>query len=395
LIAQGSPELVGPLFAFAGGGTGGHLYPAIGVAAAIRERLPDARFVFFGTQRAIDKQILDTVDCGLVRQTLSPLSAKPWRWPAMVRDLHTSHRVCRDFFEGDFPAVVVGTGGLASVAPVREAHRAGIPVAIFNPDAIPGRANRHLAARASLVFAQWPETIRHYPRSVRAEVTGCPVRPSFHTASRRAGVEHFGLDPARKMLLVTGASQGARTINEAALACADFIAELGDWQILHLTGKNDHEFVARGYAGRRNLAKVVAYTENMADALAAADLVISRAGASTLAELTALGRASVLLPYPFHRDQHQWANALCLSETGAARIVRDSIDVNITAPALKLALAELMASGDARGHMSAAAATLGRLDAAEVIAEKLLELAGRRDASCHLETVEAICTASR
>lgn len=395
MIAQSSPGLVGPLFAFAGGGTGGHLYPAIGVAAAIRELLPEARFVFFGTQRAIDKQILDSVDCGLVRQTLSPLSAKPWRWPAVVRDLRASHRVCRDFFQGDVPSVVVGTGGLASVAPVREAHRAGIPVAVFNPDAIPGRANRHLAARASVVFAQWGETKRHYPNSVRVEVAGCPVRPAFQTASRRAGIEHFGLDPARKTLLVTGASQGARTINEAVLACADFIAELGNWQILHLTGKNDHEFVTAGYAGRRVAAKAVSYTENMADALAAADLVISRAGASTLAELTALGRASVLLPYPFHRDQHQWANALCLAEAGAARIVRDSIDVNITAPALRLALGELMSSGDARGHMSAAAAKLGRLDAADVIAEKLLELAGRREVSRDLETVEAICTASR
>lgn len=395
MIASASTEPTGLLFAFAGGGTGGHLYPAIGVAAAIRERLPDARFVFFGTQRAIDQQILETVDCGLVRQTLSPLSAKPWRWPAMMRDLRASHRVCRDFFGTDVPSVVIGTGGLASVAPVREADRAGIPVAIFNPDAIPGRANRHLAARASVVFAQWSDTTRHYPKSIRVEVTGCPVRPAFQAADRQAGIEHFGLDPARKTLLVTGASQGARTINEAVLACADFVAESGDWQILHLTGKNDHEFVSQGYLGRGVLAKVVAYTENMADALAAADLVISRAGASTLAELTALGRASVLLPYPFHRDQHQWANALCLSEGGAARIVRDSIDANVTAPALRSALSELLGSDDRREQMSVAAARLGRLDAADVIAEKLLDLAGRHQVVRTSETMEAICTASR
>lgn len=395
MIAGGLPERTGPLFAFAGGGTGGHLYPAIGVASAIRERVPDARFVFFGTQRAIDKQILDSVDCGLVRQTLSPISVKPWRWPAVVRDLRASHRVCRDFFGSDVPAVVVGTGGLASVAPVREAHRAGIPVAIFNPDAIPGRANRHLAARSSLVFAQWTETVNHYPKGVRVEVTGCPVRAAFQSADRRRGMEHFELDPRRKTLLVTGASQGARTINEAILACADFIAELGDWQILHLTGKNDHEFVSRGYAGRSVIAMVVAYTENMADALAAADLVVSRAGASTLAELTALGRASVLLPYPFHRDQHQWANALCLSEHGAARIVRDSVDVHVTAPALRTALTELMSNDARRRTMGSAAAALGRLDAADRIAEKLLQLAGLGGAARRLETMEAICTPSR
>lgn len=395
MIAAGYAKLGGPLFAFAGGGTGGHLYPAIGVASAIRERVPHARFVFFGTQRAIDRQILDAVDCGLVRQTLSPLTAKPWRWPAVIRDLQTSQRTCRVAFDSDRPVVVMGTGGMASVAPVREAHRAGIPVAIFNPDAVPGRANRHLSRRASVVFAQWEDTVAHYPESTPVEVTGCPVRRSFRVATREAGIRRFELDPARRTLLVTGASQGARTINEAILELVELFESADGWQILHLTGKNRLEFVRQGYQGRRVHVRVVDYTENMAEALAAADLVLARAGASTLAELTALGRAAVLMPYPFHRDQHQWANAECLARAGAARIVRDAIDPHKTVPALRRELEALMMDDDRRERMSAAAKRLGRLDAADRIAVRLLNLAEGRISDGTFESVEAICTASR
>jgi len=351
--------------------------------------------VFFGTQRPIDQQILGAVDCGLVRQTLSPLSAKPWRWPAVVLGLQASHRTCREFFHAHRPAVVIGTGGLASVAPVREAHRAGIPVAILNPDAVPGRANRYLARLAAVVFAQWEETVGHYSRSVRVEVFGCPVRAAFQTARRQAGLAHFGLAPERRTLLVTGASQGARTINEAVLASVDFLESASHCQVLHLTGQSDHDWVERGYAGTRVAAKVMAYTENMAEALAASDLVLSRAGASTLAELTALGRPSVLMPYPFHRDQHQWANAECLARAGAARIVRDAVVANINGLALRAALEELMTDDDLRGRMSTAARRLGRPDAAERIAEEILRLAEWRGVVRGAESVEAICAPSR
>jgi UDP-N-acetylglucosamine--N-acetylmuramyl-(pentapeptide) pyrophosphoryl-undecaprenol N-acetylglucosamine transferase len=376
VIAADRPPMGGPLFAFAGGGTGGHLYPAIAVLHSLRDRVPGGRFVFFATQRTIDGQILANLDCEVVPQPLSPLSPKPWRWPAIYQDFHAARYQSRQRFLSDSPAVILGTGGLASVPGIQEARRAGIPTAILNPDASPGRANRYLGRSANVIFAQWEDTVMRYPQRVEVRVVGCPVRPAFRQARAKDGIARFGLRPDRRTLLVTGASQGATSINEAIVALLAFLVTQSNWQILHLSGAKDFTALTRAYAAHGVAGKVVSYTEHMADALAAADLVISRAGASTLAELTAVGRAAILMPYPFHRDQHQLANAQCLERVGAARIVRDANNPAANARELQPVLAELMSDDGRRAAMSGAARRLGRLDAAEVIAEHLLQLAG-------------------
>jgi len=391
VIAQASRLSEGPLIAFAGGGTGGHLYPAIAIAEAIRERVPDARFVFFGTQRPIDDRILSRVECDTVRQTLPALSPIPWRWPSIYLGLRRAGILCRDRLAADPPAVVIGTGGMASVPAVREAHRMGIPTAILNPDALPGRANRHLASIASVVFAQWEETVGHYPSGTDVRVLGCPIRPGFRCGERGAGIKRFGLRPDRKTLLVTGASQGARSINEAVIANLGWLESLPNWQVLHLTGEKDHADTAHAYRNRSMTAVVVPYTDHMADVLNAADLVISRAGASTLAEVTAVGKASILMPYPYHRDQHQLANANFLARASAARIVRDGINPTINAPALRSALEELMTDDEAREAMAAAARRIGHPDAASDVAEHVLRLIENAGAIRARESVEATC----
>lgn len=380
-----------PLIAFAGGGTGGHLYPAIAIADAIRRHVSDARFVFFGTQRPIDDRILSRVDCDIVRQTLPALSSMPWRWPSIYLGLRRSSGLCRTRFELDPPGVVIGTGGMASVPAVREAHRLGIPTAILNPDALPGRANRHLAGIADVVFAQWEDTVEHYPRGADVRVLGCPIRPGFDRTSRESGIARFGLRLDRKTLLVTGASQGARSINEAVVANLDLVESFPDWQILHLTGEKDHPDTAAAYRPRSIGAVVIPYTDYMADALSAADLVISRAGASTLAEITAVGRPSILMPYPYHRDQHQFGNAKCLARVSAARIVRDAIDPAINGPALRSVLEELLTGDVAREVMASAARSIGRGNAAADIAEQVLLLAEKLGMEQARESVEATC----
>ena len=405
MIAEGLRQSDGPLIAFAGGGTGGHLYPAIAIADAIRRHVPDARFVFFGTQRPIDDRILSRVDCDIVRQTLPALSSMPWRWPSIYLGLRRSSGLCRTRFEFDPPVVVIGTGGMASVPAVREAHRLGIPTAILNPDALPGRANRHLAGIADVVFAQWEDTVDHYPRGMDVRVVGCPIRPGFDSTERESGIARFGLRPDRKTLLVTGASQGSKSINEAVIANLDLVELLPDWQILHLTGEKDHTDTVAAYRTRSIAAQsaqtplgvcakswcVQPYTDHMADALRAADLVISRAGASTLAEITAAGKPSILMPYPYHRDQHQFANAKCLARLSAARIVRDAIDPAINGPALRSVLEELLTGDVAREVISSAARSMGRGNAAVVIAEQVLRLAEKPSSDRACESVEATC----
>ncbi len=379
MIAQSHPITDGPLFVFAGGGTGGHIYPAIAVARAIRDHVNDARFVFLGTQRPIDRRITETIECEFVPQALSGLSLAPWRMVKAYLDFRRASSSCFERFVSDRPVVVVGTGGMAAAPAVREAFRAGIPTALFNPDAFPGKANRHLTSKTKCVFAQFEQTVAHFPHEVAVSVSGCPVRPEFHTARREAGIISFGLDPNLKTLLITGASLGARTVNQAVVANAGYLASCEGWQVLHLTGQSDFEMVRAAYQETApNRVQVVAYTEDMALAMAAADLVVSRAGASTLAEIIAMGRASILMPYPFHRDQHQVANARCLADVGAAELVMDAIDTTINAATLRAALHEAMHDDGHRRHMAVKAQRLGaaRRNAATEIAARLLAMSG-------------------
>ena len=289
-----------PRIVFAGGGTGGHLYPPLAVAVALRVRLPGSRIAFHCTHRPIDRRILESSGFEVVPQKVQALrTGRPWTWPSFLAAWVSERRACRRAFDADRPAVVVGTGGFASGPPVVEAHRAGIPTALLNPDVIPGRANRYLASRADAVFVQWDESRRWFAGHHGLQVTGCPVRTDFCRADRSTGIALFGLNPERKTLLVTGASLGARTVNEAVVALRDELAMREGWQLLHITGTGDHETVVAAYAGHSLPARVLAFTDRMADALAAADLVVARAGASSLAEITALGRPSVLMPVSY------------------------------------------------------------------------------------------------
>lgn len=369
-------SVTGPLIVFAGGGTGGHLYPALAVADELRRAIPEVQFKFFGSQRAIDQKILAARNAMLVQQVLRPLSARPWRWWGILKSINRARKCCRELFLQHRPLAVVGTGGLASVPAVLEAVRLGIPTALINPDVVPGKANKFLAGRVRVVFAQFAGSSKYLPRKSKVELTGCPVRPEFLSARKEDAVARFQLDPARKTLLVTGASQGARTINEAVLANALFLSEQVDWQVLHLTGDADYDRVRAGYQGTGVRAVVLPYTEHMAEALVAANLVISRAGASTLAELTAVGRASILFPYPFHRDQHQKVNAKALVDVEAAVLVSDGIDVAANGPALRKVLDILLPDSARLRDMANAARLLGRPQAAAQMAAILMKLAG-------------------
>jgi len=392
MLTQSSFSQATPTIVFAGGASGGHLYPALAVAEALRERAPGARFVFFGTKRPIERRILGGIaGCEFVSQTLPMISRMPWRWPGVLWGYHRVSSACRSRFSDDRPALVIGTGGLAAVPVIRAAVSAGIPTALFNPDALPGRANRHLAPLVDLVFVQWEDAMGHFPPDVRVEALGCPIRLEFNDAQRSEGIERFDLDPNLRTLLITGASQGAQSVNQAVVAILGWLEGVSGWQILHLTGDGDYETVRVAYAGRRMRATVRAYTDDMAAALGASDLVITRAGASTLAEITAVGRAAVLMPYPFHKDQHQMANARCLVRASAARILRDEVDPAINGPALRAILEPLMVDHSGREAMAAAARRLGRGNAAARVAERLMNLIHEGNASCRFKTVEATC----
>lgn len=375
------PGMAEPVFVFAGGGTGGHLYPGIAVAEALREIEPGAQIVFLTTNRPLDRQLLAPTGFEQVEQSVRPFTLHPLRLPRFWLDWRRSVAAARRVIGTRRAVAVLGLGGYAAGPAVVAAHSLGVPAAILNPDAVPGRANRYLARRSKLVVLQWDSTRRYFDHSVRCEALGCPIRRQFHEVDPAAGRCQFHLDPARPVLLATGASQGAHTVNETLVRVWPAVSTAHpEWQLLHLTGETDAASVRQAYASAGVPATVLAFTHDMALALASADLVVSRAGASTLAELTALGKPSILMPYPFHRDRHQHANAGELVAAGAAVLVEDQKDGGRNAPGLRAALDRAMQPGVLQG-MARAALAMGRPRAARAVAERLagrLGVAGRQ-----------------
>jgi len=357
----------------AGGGTGGHLYPGLAVAEALRALRPDCAIAFSCTRRPIDRKVL--AGCGFPVTPIDarPLRPAPWTWPGLLVSLARTGNQARRRFREFCPDVVVGLGGFAGYAPVRIGLKYGIATAILNPDIIPGRANRRLARQVDRVFCQFPETVDAVGE--RARLTGCPVRPSLLRPTRAEGLAAFGLDPARRTLLVTGASLGARTINRAVVAMLRERGLPDGWQVLHLTGDGQYDEVAEAYRSLTAPAVVRPYAERMGLAYAAADLAVARAGASTIAELLAAGVPAVFMPYPFHRDQHQKRQARSVEEQGAAIVVEDRPkDAGVWRDLAKV-VQETAADAGRLARLAARARAIGRPRAAEDVAREVLLLA--------------------
>ncbi len=360
-------------YVFAGGGTGGHLFPGLAVAESLRRSEPGAGVTFFTTTRLLDKVLLGRTGFVQVEQPVRPLTVNPLRLPGFWWSWRASVRAARAFLRDKQPRAVLGLGGYAAGPAVVAARSLGIRTGVLNQDAIPGRANRYLARHADLVVLQWEVSRKHFPPGVNCRVPGCPIRTEFASASREEGCERFGLDPSRPVLLVTGASQGARTVNRVMQRVwPEFVAEHAEWQLLHLSGSLDEEETRGAYAAAGVEAKVLAFTHEVWLALAAADAAISRAGASTLAELTVLGVPAILLPYPYHRDRHQHANARVLVDAGAAVLVEDRLEAEANRGPVLGALRRLSARV-AREDMSRASKGLARGDAAEQVAAWMME----------------------
>ncbi len=357
----------------AGGGTGGHLYPGLAVAQALRKIDTDFKPVFLCTTRELDRTILTDTGFDFIPQPIVP----PVRTIAGLMRFWRSWRETQELvsalLKNDPPVAVLGLGGYAAGVAVKLAGQARIAAAILNPDAIPGKANRYLLRYARKVFCQFEQTKTHIPanQQEKVEVTGCPIRADIRTLpTRESAAGRLKLDIRLRTLVVTGASQGAHTVNEAVLETLPAIRHQG-WQVLHLAGKEHASRVQARYAQLGVPNRVIDFTPAMADVFAVADLVVSRAGASTCAELTACGLPSILMPYPFHKDMHQRANAKVLEEAGAAHLLNDERDAAKNSAKMRPLLESLMYDEPRRRQMADAAKRLGRPDAADRVAEVL------------------------
>ena len=360
----------------AGGGTGGHLYPGIAVAESLRRIAPELRCLFLCTTREIDRVILEPTGFEFIPQPIE----RPHRSIGGLLKFWKSWRETKELVRKTLkerqPAAVVGLGGYAAGVAVRLGADQKIPTALINPDVIPGKANQYLMKHAAAVCCQFEETREHVSSSRRSKlrVTGCPIRADFANLPTRAqAAQNLRLDPALSTLTITGASQGAATINDALPPTLAQIKMQG-WQILHLSGRSHAEAVRAVYRTHNLPARVIDFTPAMADVWAASDLAVSRSGASTCAELTACGVPSILMPYPFHKDQHQRLNAQVLASAGAAVLLDDLRDAKKNAEKLLPLLAPLIHDADRRKTMAQAARTLGKPAAADAVATVITEL---------------------
>lgn len=365
----------GGSFFFAGGGTGGHIYPAIAVAEKIAELEPTAKIHLFVSTRNIDAKILLKTRFEVTYLPAKGFSIRPGRLIEFANSFLESYRIARILLAKSDNAVVIGIGGFVAAPVCYAAHKLSIPVKLLNVDIVTGRANKIIAHWADEVFVQFEETAEYFAkRKAKVSVVGCPLRSGFKNPTPTRAIKQLGLDENKKILLITGASSGSQNINEVICSLLEKLNTLAeDWQIVHLTGLSNYEQVKQRYTDAKISHKVLDYYDDMPNLLAAADLVIGRSGAVSIAEYAAAHTASICIPYPYHRDRHQYLNAGKLVEAGAAIVVDDLPNNRETAEWLWEELEPLLKDQTKRRQMAKACQSIANKEAASKIAEKLLQ----------------------
>ena len=327
---------------FAGGGSGGHIYPNLAVLERLREAEPGVHAHLLISNRPIDKKIADKEGLSYTALPALPLVMKPKAMWACYQAYQQSEQDTIRVIQQTGATAMIATGGFVSGPAISAAHKVGLPVAMLNLDAVPGRANRFMANKATEVFTTYPST-----HLKRAQKIGMPLRRSvIGTMPKEKARWDLGLRPDLDTILVFAGSQGSTSINRMMIELctrAQHRKALESWQVIHLTGPHDQEAVQQAYekAGVRGMA--YAFCHKMGAVWSAATIAIGRAGAGSVAEAWANAVPTIFMPYPHHKDQHQKLNAQPLVSAGAALLQKDWIDpienVNQIAGPLKALLA--------------------------------------------------------
>ena len=359
-----------------GGGTGGHIFPAVSIANAVRQLRPDAKILFIGAQGRMEMQRVPAAGYDIEGLPIRGFFRPLWK-PANVgvaidylRSKWLAKKLLRDFQ----PDVAVGVGGYASSAALSAANSLGIPTLIQEQNSYAGLANKKLAAKAEKICVAYDGMERFFPKE-KIMLTGNPVRQSLLDTklSREDAVRSLGFDPTKKTVLLVGGSLGARTINESVMQHLDLL-EQSDVQFVWQTGKYYYADLQQ-QLGNRHLPnlKMTDFIADMGAAYRAADLVVSRAGASSISEFCLIGKPVILVPSPNVAEDHQTKNALALADRHAALYVKDA-----DAPATLLQLAIDTVNDEARlKSLSENVLKLALPDSAEIIAKEVIKLATR------------------
>jgi UDP-N-acetylglucosamine--N-acetylmuramyl-(pentapeptide) pyrophosphoryl-undecaprenol N-acetylglucosamine transferase len=360
---------------FAGGGTGGHLYPGIAIAEEIRRRRPETEIAFIGNGATLEARVVPErgfrflpIQVAGFRRSLSP--------GALLAALKLPVALVQSFLlmRKEKPDVVVGTGGYVCGPPLFVASLCGIPTLIQEQNSYPGVTTRLLAPRATEVHLSFDRARRYLKRTDGVVVTGNPTRDAIGSVTRAAAAVHMEVDPDRFTILVVGGSRGARSINNAMIAALPVLGELGV-QLLWATGKEEYESVSSALHARGEThvpVRLVPYITGMEFAYGAADLVVCRAGATTIAEITRAGLPSVLIPYPFAAADHQTENARAMVEQEASVLIGDGDLAERLGPELRA----LVGDRARLRAMSIRARSLAAPRATDILAGSVIRLAG-------------------
>ncbi len=346
----------------AAGGTGGHLFPGIAVADEVRRRRPDVKIVFVGTPRGLESRLVPKAGYPLALLPILPLNNV-----GLVRMLRGLLALPRALFSAiglvrrQRPRAVLGIGGYAGGPVVLVAALMGVRTVILEPNARPGFTNRILRPFVDAAACAYEPALAHYPG--KGHLTGNPVRGGFAPRRDRPAA-------SSRNLLVFGGSQGSRILNRAMIAALPHLPPADTLGVVHQTGEAMREEVAAAYAQAGRAADVRAFLDDMPQRIADADLVVCRSGATTCAELTAAGKAAVLVPFAQAADDHQKVNAQTLQAAGAALMIEEK---DLSGPVLAAAISRTIADSAALSKMEQAALHLARPDAAARVAD-LLEL---------------------
>lgn len=360
-----------------GGGTGGHIFPAVSIANAIKELRPDAQILFVGAEGRMEMQRVPDAGYEIIGLPIAGFDRKHlWKNFAVLVKLARSQWKARSIIKNFRPQVAVGVGGYASGPTLKTAGMMGIPTLIQEQNSYAGVTNKLLAKKAHKICVAYDGMEKFFPAD-KIIMTGNPVRQNLtqRTISREKGVRRFGFNPAMKTVLILGGSLGARTINNTLLSGLDLIRQNSQVQFIWQTGKIYHKQVLENLKNCGELPNLYVsdFIKDMDAAYAAADLVISRAGAGSISEFCLLHKPVILVPSPNVAEDHQTKNALALVDKNAAIYVKDA---EAETKLLPVAL-ETIADSEKLKSLSENIARLALPDSAVIIAKEVLKLAGQ------------------
>lgn len=371
-----SEDRAGPggVVIFAGGGTGGHIYPNVAIAEQLASRMPELRLHFWVSDRPGDAKIMERLPYSWSAspvQALPPLS-KPWRAFAFLRRWSAAKRQFGAFLQKERVLALVTSGGFVSGPAMIGAHARALPRAMVNLDAVPGKANRRLQRYAQASFTVYPHASLD-----NAQTIGLPLRKQSRAPGDSAFCrERLGLDPQLPTLMVTGATHGATSIIESMMLLAkeeSFKKSMQGWQLLHQCGSYDEQKLQAAYDAQGVNAKVVSFIQDMGAAWGASDVVVSRSGAGSVAEAWGNAVPTIFMPNPYHADGHQRVNCEPMIKAKAALEVQDLKEAQANLSKLKEALESLLQDSKARDEMRLASRASCPGDGAQTVAAWVCE----------------------